>query len=79
MKTELEKINEEISKINAELPLPRFFVINNEETFESEMYMRTNGLNINFINNFCIQYGLSYDSNNQQILIMQTIVRGKRK
>ncbi len=50
--------------------MKRVFVINDKETYTSTMFMRTNGLPLADINNFCIQYGLSYDSNNEQILLI---------
>ena len=55
--------------------MKRVFVINNKETHTSTMFMRTNGLPLADINNFCIQYGLTYDSNNEQILLMQTQIK----
>ena len=75
---QLEKINKEIEQINLELPLQRIFVINNEETFESKLFLRTNGLSLEWINNFCLNYGLSYDLNNQQILLLYTHIKTAR-
>ena len=55
--------------------MKRVFVINNEETHTSTMFMRTHGLSLAGINNFCIQHGLTYDLNNEQILLMQTQIK----
>ena len=81
MVKELQQTNDIIKSINKDIDnmhkANRIFVINNEETYESAMFLRTHDLPLAWINNFCVEYGLSYDSNNEQILIMQTIIRGK--
>jgi len=68
----VKSLNKDIDNMHN---LNRFFVINNEETYESILFMRTHDLPYNFVNNFCIEYGLVHDTNNQQILIMQTQIK----
>ena len=55
--------------------MKRVFVINDKETYTATMFMRTHDLPLADINNFCIEYGLTYDSNNEQILLLQTQIK----
>ena len=76
-------INDVIKSLNKDIDnmhsLNRFFVINNEEDYTSSLFMRTHDLPLKFINNFCIEYGLVPDRNNQQILILQTQIKDMKK
>ena len=67
----IESLNKDIDNMHN---LNRFFVINDEETYTSTLFMRF-WEGEDWITNFCINYSLTPDRNNKQILIMQTQIK----
>ena len=70
---ELERINNEIEHLNEEIKQLHHnrIIIRSDET-SSAIFLSMKELSINFINNFCINNELDYDSKNEEILILQT-------